>query len=178
MIEDVWSVPVRFSEVDRKTQVLNLSASEAQCRALAKWLDLPTVSLFEASVQISAWLDGMSLAAKWRAEFDQTCGITLETVPAQLSEAFEMRFLPADSPNAPEPSEDHLVDPDAPDPPDLIEEPAIDVISYLVEQFALNLDPFPRKPGAIFQPVEDEKITPFAVLANLKAKRQSDQGDG
>jgi glycosyltransferase involved in cell wall biosynthesis len=58
--------------------------------------------------------------------------------------------------------------------PDLIENGQIDLGQYAVEQLALRLDPFPRKPGAEFvQPPEPAEISPFAVLKQLRA---SDEG--
>ena len=42
-----------------------------------------------------------------------------------------------------------------------------------VEHFMLGLDPYPRKPGAVFDPValgleaEPKEVSPFAALARL-----------
>jgi uncharacterized metal-binding protein YceD (DUF177 family) len=61
------------------------------------------------------------------------------------------------------------VDPEADDPPDVLEDDVIDVAAYLVEHLALEIDPFPRKPGAEFEPPPEERPTsPFAVLQGLK----------
>jgi uncharacterized metal-binding protein YceD (DUF177 family) len=58
--------------------------------------------------------------------------------------------------------------------PDIVEDGQIDLGQYVVEQLALRLDPFPRKPGAEFvQPPEPAEISPFAVLKSL---RSSDEG--
>ena len=46
---------------------------------------------------------------------------------------------------------------------------------YVVEHLALELDPFPRKPGAVFvQPPEPTEISPFAALKALNTKREDD----
>ena len=51
----------------------------------------------------------------------------------------------------------------------VIEDGKIDLGQYAVEQLALSLDPFPRKPGAEFvQPEEPAEISPFAALKALK----------
>ena len=40
---------------------------------------------------------------------------------------------------------------------------------YVLEHLALEIDPFPRKPGAVFEPPQTaEIISPFASLRNLK----------
>ncbi|WP_236627552.1 hypothetical protein [Caulobacter sp. B11] len=40
---------------------------------------------------------------------------------------------------------------------------------YVIEHLALELDPFPRKPGAVFvAPPEPVELSPFAALKRLK----------
>jgi hypothetical protein len=47
----------------------------------------------------------------------------------------------------------------------------IDPAAYVVEHLALALDPFPRKPGAVFQPPEaTPEASLFAVLLELKPR--------
>ena len=63
------------------------------------------------------------------------------------------------------------------DSPDQIEDGRLDLGQYAVEQLALSLDPFPRKPGAVFeQPKEPGEISPFAVLKTLRPKDGADEG--
>ena len=59
----------------------------------------------------------------------------------------------------------------APDPPEVLEGDSIDLAAYLYEYLALAIDPFPRKPGAVFEyksPVQES--SPFDVLSRLKGK--------
>ena len=54
----------------------------------------------------------------------------------------------------------------------LLQDDAIDVAGYVIEHLALEIDPFPRKPGAEFDyksPTQEE--SPFAVLKNLKTPK-------
>jgi uncharacterized metal-binding protein YceD (DUF177 family) len=61
------------------------------------------------------------------------------------------------------------MDPEADDPPDVLEGETIDVSGYVLEHLALELDPFPRKPGAVFEnPLPTAEISPFAALKALK----------
>jgi uncharacterized metal-binding protein YceD (DUF177 family) len=63
------------------------------------------------------------------------------------------------------------LDPEAPDPPDLLEGDTIDLAGYLVEHLSLAIDPFPRKAGAVFDyDPKTEDLSPFAVLKGLKDK--------
>ena len=46
-----------------------------------------------------------------------------------------------------------------------------------VEQLALSLDPFPRKPDAEFvQPEEPGELSPFAVLKTVRDRGDPGQG--
>ena len=61
------------------------------------------------------------------------------------------------------------LDPEAPDPPDVLEGDALDLTAIVTEHLALEIDPFPRKPDATFDyapPPED--TSPFAVRKNLQ----------
>jgi hypothetical protein len=171
-----WPVSVAFSEVDRRDVSLELVADEGVRLAVARRLDLLALSRFEARVRLSSWLDGAVLRGDWTAELEQSCVVTLEPVVASLSGAFELRLLPAGSPNAPDEGPDAVIDPLADDPPDLIEGAVIPVGDYLVEHLALELDPFPRRPGAVFVPPEDPGvITPFAALKDLAARNKPEK---
>jgi len=174
--DQIWPVAVRFSEVDRRDVTLDLVADEAVRAAIARQLDLVSLSRFKATVRLSAWLDGAVLEGRWMADLEQSCVVTLDPVAAALSGQFSVRLLPLGSPNTPQDEPDAVIDPEADDPPDMVEGPTIPVGDYLVEHLALELDPFPRKPGAVFVPPEEPGvITPFAVLKDLATKNRSDK---
>ena len=56
------------------------------------------------------------------------------------------------------------------DPPEAIRDGVIDLGAVATEFLLLGLDPYPRKPGAVFDapPAGDPKSHPFAALAALK----------
>ena len=56
------------------------------------------------------------------------------------------------------------------DPPDPIIDGKIDLGALLVEFVALGLDPFPRKPGVVFDFKDEADVIehPMAALARLK----------
>ncbi|HTI67390.1 MAG TPA: YceD family protein [Caulobacteraceae bacterium] len=167
-----WSIPVRISEIARSPQSRKLEPDEAARAAIAADLDLEALPTFSAEVRLSQWEDGAELHGRWRARVTYRCGITLEPFDAELAGEFTVRAVPHDSPLAapPEaPSDEVDLDPEADDPPDVLEGDALDVGAYLVEHLALELEPFPRKPGAVFEPpVMAEPESPFAVLKALK----------
>jgi hypothetical protein len=94
-----------------------------------------------------------------------------EPLPQTVNGDFSLRVLPPGSPNAPDPATDVEVDPDGEDPPDVLDSTMIDLTAYAFEHLALDLEPFPRKPGAQFTPPEESaEISPFAVLKAFKPR--------
>ena len=165
-----WSDPVRLSEVGRGPQRRQLTADAAARARIAAALNLEDLPELEAEVELQSWLDGVALKASWRARAVQTCGVTLEPFETALSGRFEVQAVPADSPLAQQAEGGEVeLSLDAPDPPDVLETDRVDPAAYVVEHLALEIDPFPRKPGAEFEPPEAEpEASPFATLLQLK----------
>ena len=164
-----WSVPLRLSEVQRGPRTLRLAADEAARARIAELLELPALSRLEGEVTVTPWLDGADVRARWSADLQQTCSVTAEEFPSAPAGDFHVRAVPADSRAAPSPEAEVSVDPEAEDPPDVLDGDVLDLGGYLVEALALELDPFPRAPGAEFKPPEDPaEPSPFAALAALK----------
>ena len=172
----LWPIRLRLHEVQRSAP-LKLEADATRRAVIAKALDLVELSRFTAEVQVKPWLDGAEISARWRAEIVQTCGVSLEPFDQALSGEFTVRAVPQDSPAAAgEATAEVLVDPDAEDPPDLLDSDELDLGAYLVEHLALEVDPFPRKPGVEFEPPPLEApASPFAVLQQLK-RSSEDKG--
>ena len=166
-----WSRLIPMGEIPRTGMTLELAADEPERKAIARELDLVALDRLEARVRIIPWLDGAQLDGQWTADLAQTCGVTLERMDSSLTGDFMVRVVPAGSPHAP--AEDEIdVDPNADDPPDVLERDAIDVAGYVVEHLALDVDPFPRKPGAEFvQPPESVDLSPFAALKKLRPEQ-------
>ena len=165
----VWSHRVSLGEVGRAGRALTLVADEAARKRIARLLDLAELSRLEADVTVSPWFDGVQLDGRWSADLVQTCGVTLEPLPASLQHAFTARLVPPDSVHAPDPEAELVIDLEAEDPPDVIEGDQIDLAAYVVEDLALEIDPFPRKPGVEFEPPKDDAdLSPFAVLKKLR----------
>lgn len=164
-----WSAPVRLSEVQRGPRTVALVADAPARARVAALLDLPALSRLEGEVTVAPWLDGAQVRAMWSADLQQTCSITAEPLDVSLSGEFDVRAVPSDSRAAPSPEAEISVDPEAEDPPDVLEGETLDLAAYLVEALALELDPFPRAPGAEFSPPEEPaEPSPFSALASLK----------
>ena len=164
-----WSVTVPLHVVDRGPVSLKLEPNEAERREIAKQLALPALDAFTADVTVSSWLDGAAVQGRWRASIQQTCGVTLDAFHTDLSGDFRVTVVPAGSPNAPSEDPDQTFDLEAEDPPDVLHGSEVDVAAYAVEHLALELDPFPRKPGVEWEAPEPENPeSPFAALSKLK----------
>ena len=164
-----WSVPVRLSEVQRGARTHALVADEAARARIARLLDLPALLRLEGAVTVAPWLDGAELTGRWSADLQQLCGVTAEPFDAPAAGEFTVRVVPPDSRAAPAPDAEISLDPDAEDPPDVLEGETMDLGAYLVEHLALALDPFPRAPGVEWEPpAADAEPSPFAALAALK----------
>ncbi|HKR90165.1 MAG TPA: DUF177 domain-containing protein [Phenylobacterium sp.] len=165
-----WGRLIRLHELARGVVTLRLEPDAAQRARIAHDLGLESLPALVAEVTIRPWLDGAEIAGRFKATVEQLCSVTLEAFEQPVAGDIEVRAAPAGSPNAPGESVHELeLELDAPDPPDVLESDAIDVSAYVVEHLALEIDPFPRKPGAEFdyQPPAQEE-SPFAVLKNLK----------
>lgn len=171
--EPLWPVTVRLGEVVRFTEAApfnrHLEADEATRRRIAKALDLVRLDRLEADLDLSGWFDGVRIDGRWRADIVQTCGVSLEDFPTALSGEFTVRGAPEGSPHVLPAESEVEIDIDAEDPPDVLESDVIDLGGYVVEHLALEIDPFPRKPGAVFEPPEPlPETSPFAALLKLK----------
>lgn len=162
------SEPIRLNEIGKGVE-RTLEPDAAVRAKIAKALDLASLDAFTAELLLQpADNAGYRLSGRVRASAVQTCGITLEPLPVEIDQRFSVDL--AESVDEPETDEVEITLDDE-DGPDLIENGRIDLGQYAVEQLALNLDPFPRKPGAEFvQPEEPAEISPFAVLKALKSK--------
>ena len=95
--------------------------------------------------------------------------MTLDPVVNRVEESIDMSFA-EDIEAAAREAEVAL---DAADPPEPMVDGAVDLGEAAAEQLALALDPYPRAPGAVFEPLpeaEATKVSPFAALRRLQSK--------
>jgi hypothetical protein len=166
-----WSRPVRLGELARGPLRLSLAPDDAERAAIAKALGLQGLPALSAEVEVRPWLDGAELGGRFDARVEQVCGVTLDPFEQDLFGEIDVRVVPAGSPNATaDEGGEVALELDAPDPPDVLAGDEIDVAAYVVEHLALEIDPFPRKPGAAFEyePADPAETSPFAVLKGLK----------
>ncbi len=163
-----WREPLRLDRIGAGVE-RSLTADPATRERIRVHLDLASLESLSAELQVRPYGPGWRLTGRLNAELAQTCGITLEPLPAKLSETFTIDLVEAGK--APEPDRIEVEVSLEDDAPDIVEDGAIDLAAYVVEQLGLALDPFPRKPGAEFVPPEGPaEPSPFAVLTRLKPR--------
>jgi uncharacterized metal-binding protein YceD (DUF177 family) len=163
-----WTVPIRVAEIGRGL-TRRLEADALVRARIARALDLQALDRLQAEVSVAPAAQGFEARGTLHAELTQTCGVTLEPLPADLRTDFAVRFVEAAEAEPVEPTHEVVVTLEDADPPDLIEGGVVDLGAYVVEHLALALDPFPRKPGVVFEaPAQEAEPSPFAALARLK----------
>ena len=179
---DPWRVPVIVAQVPDTGLHRELEASVAERQAMAEIAGLREVLSAHASFDVVPKSGGrLQVTGLVRGRIGQTCVVTLEPVPAHVSESFDALFAP------PSMIEDQglevdfdpsLSDEDIPEPMD---NNRIDIGELTAQHLSLGLDPYPHAEGVEFEgydeePVEEEvaeepeKPNPFAVLQQLKSR--------
>jgi uncharacterized metal-binding protein YceD (DUF177 family) len=163
-----WRVPVALDDVPEEGQHFDLTADADTRAAVARVAGLRDLPRFEATFDVSRQGGGLHVAGRVSATAGQTCVVTLEPLANEVTEAIDLLFEapPAASPEAEADAADHNLDDDT----ELLVDGKVDLGVLATEFLILGLDPYPRKPGAIFQPPADTRPDegPFAALGALK----------
>jgi len=169
------SRPVDLRDVPPQGTEMRFEATPEECAALARRFGLLSLSAFSGRVEIKPWRKaGLALKASFTAEVSQPCVVTLEPAESRIKEDFELHLLPPDlieQADAEAPEREVVIDVRSEDSPEPLEGDEIDVGEIFAEQLALAIDPYPRKPGAVFELPPDESeaaLKPFAALEILK----------
>jgi len=155
----------------------SISADSAELAALARAYDIPAVRKLAADLTLTREAGGViRVNGRIIAEIVQTCVVSLVPVEQTIAESIDVRLVEAGSPRAEaaaRPGAEVMINPDEPDPPDILSGLIIDLGVIATEHFLLAVDPYPRAPGAEL-PAEaadsspDSGDSPFAGLARLR----------
>jgi len=171
---DPWSAPVAVEQIPETGLHRELEASQASRDAMANVAGLRDVLSVTASLDVTPKTGGrFQVSGRVRARIGQTCVVTLDPIENDIDEPIDVEFAPPDQ----IPQLADLVDDDAdsdeevPDPPEPIEDGTIDLGRVATDALFLAIDPYPRKAGAVFEPVvvaPDPEDHPFAALKALQ----------
>jgi uncharacterized metal-binding protein YceD (DUF177 family) len=149
------------------------TADAAELARIAAALELLACQQLEARYQIVPLsLGRYKLTGELKASIEQSCVVTLEPVASDIAETYAVTYWPDAA--LPQPAAGPLALDGQPDPEPIVDG-KIDAGRIVFESLAAAINPFPRRPGAIFEgplsaPAQGKPESPFAVLANLKAK--------
>jgi len=173
---DPWSVPVTVSQILETGLHRDLEANPAAREAMAAVAGLREIMSANASLDMVLKGNGrVHVTGHVRARIGQTCVVTLDPIENEIDEPIDLMFAPPEQiPNLSDLVDD-AAESDAviPDPPEPIINGVIDLGRLATDALFLAVDPYPRGPGAAFEPVVetvDPADHPFAALKALQVE--------
>ncbi|MBC7578950.1 MAG: DUF177 domain-containing protein [Tardiphaga sp.] len=169
-----WSVPIAVIQIPETGVARDIEANPQEREAMATLGGLLGVASARASLLVTPIKGGhVHVTGRVWGRVGQTCVVTLDAMESDFDEAIDLMFAPPSQIRelAESVDEDIESDEETPDPPEPIENGIIDLGRLATDALYLGLNPYPRKPDAVFEaPVEviDPKEHPFAVLKALK----------
>ena len=171
---DPWSVPVIVAQIPDTGVHREIEAGPAARNAMADISGLREILSASASLDLTPEKAGrIHVAGRVRARIGQTCVVSLDPIENNIDEAIDLIFAPPEQ--IPELADlvDEAAESDAeiPDPPEPIVNGVIDLGRLATDALFLAIDPYPRKPDAVFKPLieaADPEDHPFAALKALQ----------
>jgi hypothetical protein len=153
-----FSRPVALSRIGSRMLRETIAANPAEREALCRRFGLLALDRLTAEVELSrergphrhgrAGDDVILLRAAFAAAFVQSCVVTLEPVPGELSQIFALRYGPPDSEAPEDVLDEREMSGDAEETFEPLDGETIDIGEAVAQEFSLALPAFPRLPGA------------------------------
>lgn len=168
-----WSVPVRLDEIPETGLHLDFEADAGVRAAVTAAAGVNDVLQLRAAFDVTRHgRDGMRLVGTVSGRVVQTCVVTLEQIENEIEEGVDLVFVP---PSALGPVAHEVnLGAEAIEPPEPLIDGVVDLGAVATEFLILGIDPYPRKPGAVFEPPvsADAGSHPFAALGALRSRRE------
>jgi hypothetical protein len=171
---DPWSVPVTVAQIPDTGLHRDIEADTATRDAMAAVGGLREILSATASLDVTPKGGGrFHVVGRVRARIGQTCVVSLDPIENDIDEPIDLIFAPPEQ--IPELAD--LVDDAAesdepiPDPLEPIVNGIIDLGRLATDALFLGIDPYPRRPDAVFEPpvvAADPEDHPFAALKALQ----------
>jgi hypothetical protein len=171
---DPWRVPVIVTQIPDTGLHRDIEADPAARNAMAELAGLREILSASASLDVTPQGGGrFHVTGRVRARIGQTCVVTLDPIENDIDEPIDLIFAPPEQ--IPELSDlvDETVegDDEIPDPPEPIVNGVIDLGRLATDALFLGVDPYPRRPDAVFESLvvaDDPEDHPFAALKALR----------
>ena len=171
---DPWSVPVIVEQIPDTGLHRDIEAGPVARDSMAGVAGLREVLSAHASLDVTPERGGrVHVTGRVRARIGQTCVVTLDPIENEIDEPIDLIFAPPEQ--IPQLSDlvDEAAESDSeiPDPPEPIINGVIDLGRLATDALFLAVDPYPRRPDAVFEPLiaaADPMDHPFAALQALQ----------
>src|SRR3984893_6685955 len=160
-----WSVPVRLDEVPETGLHMDIAADGGVRAAVAATAGVNEVPELAAAFDVARHgRDGLRVVGTVSARVRQTCVVTLDPVENEVAEHIDVVILPPSALAAA--GSDVSLGAEWGERPEAMVDGVVDLGAVATEFLMLGIDPYPRKPGAIFEPPQsaDPGSHPFAGL--------------
>jgi len=172
---DPWRVPVIVAQIPDTGLHRAFEASEASRVAMAEIAGLREIMSASASFDLKLKSNGrVQVTGEVHGRIGQTCVVTLDPIENEINEVIDLTFAPPEQIRSLAALVDEAAqseEEEVPDPPEPIVNGVIDLGRLAMDILFLAIDPYPRKPDAVFAaPAEivDPAEHPFAALKSLK----------
>jgi hypothetical protein len=169
-----WSDPVAVIQIPETGLARDIEANPEQKQGMAALGGILGVDRVRAELLLVPIKGGtIHVTGRVFGRLTQSCVVTLDPIESDFDEPIDLIFAPpsqirdlADSVD-----EDIESEEETPDPPEPIDNGFIDLGKLATDAVFLGLDPYPRKPDAVFQPLIEPTAPeehPFAALKSLQ----------
>ena len=178
-----WSVRLDQSDVPETGRHVDLVADAETRAAIAELAGVAGLPRLAADFDVTRHgRDGLRVVGRVSATVEQSCVVTLEPmessidepIESTIDEPFDLVFVPGATPSSEGAAETEI----APDAPDELVDGAVDLGAIATEFLILGIDPYPRKPDAVFEApaAGEDSAHPFEALSALKRGQGGKQG--
>lgn len=173
---DPWRAPVTVAHIPDTGLHRELEASAAERQAMADLAGVREILSAQASFDVVPKSGGrVQVTGHVRARVGQTCVVTLDPMESEIGEEVDLIFAPEAEvrrlADLIEEGQDDEEPPEVADPPEAIVNGIIDLGRIATDALFLAIDPYPRKPGVVFEAevtALDPEDHPFAALKALQ----------
>lgn len=164
-----YSYIVRVADLPPDGLEVRLSPDAETLGRLARHVDIIALPALQADLRIMPLAgEGAHVTGRLVAEVRQMSVVSLEPFDSKVEEELDVRFMPETESG---PVSEEEADPEH-EPPDPLADGSLDLGALVTEFLSLGIDPYPRRPGEVFDAPQDDEsgASPFAALGRLKDK--------
>jgi Large ribosomal RNA subunit accumulation protein YceD len=171
---DPWRALVNAAQIPEGGLHREIEADVAVREAMADLAGVREISSARAAFDLTLDRRGrVHVAGTVRARVGQTCVVTLDPIDSEIDEIVDVTFAPSEQiPHLADLAHEAIAsEAEITDGPEPIVDGVIDLGRLATDVLLLAIDPYPRKPGAVFEPevaTADPDDHPFAALKALQ----------